>query len=114
LRLTDVPGWHATIDGRPLALRPFAGIMMQAVIPPGRHVVEVGYWPSRFTAGLVLAALGLVCALVALAAGPVRRWTVRSGRRDPAEPGPAPGQGVRDQIGSVRRSAAPGSGPPAR
>ena len=71
----------------------------------------LGFTHHPWRSGLVV---GLVCALVALAAGPVRRWTVRSGRRDPAEPGPAPGQGVRDQIGSVRRSAAPGSGPPAR
>ena len=30
LRLTDLPGWHATIDGRPLALEKFSGVMLQA------------------------------------------------------------------------------------
>ncbi len=30
LRLTDVPGWHASIDGRPLPLARFSGIMLQA------------------------------------------------------------------------------------
>ena len=67
LRLTDVPGWHGTIDGRALKLEPFSGVMLQAIIPPGRHTIEVSYWPSAFTVGIGLAlcsALGLVVALV--------------------------------------------------
>ena len=34
LRLTDVPGWHAWIDGKSLGLERFSGIMLQARIPP--------------------------------------------------------------------------------
>ncbi len=49
LRLTDVPGWHATIDGRPLRLDTFAGTMLQARIPAGRHTVELRYWPGAFS-----------------------------------------------------------------
>jgi len=67
LRLTDVPGWHATIDGQPLALSRFSGVMLQARIPAGRHVIEASYWPSTFTLGLVLAlisATGLTLGLV--------------------------------------------------
>jgi hypothetical protein len=60
LRLTDVPGWHATIDGRPVALHRFAGVMLQTRVPPGRHTIVLKYWPDTFTYGLVLAAL---CAL---------------------------------------------------
>ncbi len=64
LRLTNVPGWDATIDGRPLPLTPWAsGLMLQARVPPGRHVVELHYWPRAFTAGIVVAggvAVGLV------------------------------------------------------
>jgi hypothetical protein len=55
LRLTDEPGWRATIDGHPLVLSSYAGVMMQAHVPAGRHVIEVEYWPSLFTLGLVLA-----------------------------------------------------------
>jgi hypothetical protein len=55
LRLTDVPGWHASIDGRPLTLERFSGIMLQAHIPPGSHVVELHYWPETFTIGLLCA-----------------------------------------------------------
>jgi hypothetical protein len=61
LRLTDEPGWHATIDGRPLALEPFADVMLQARIPAGRHVIQLRYWPTLFTVGLITAA---VCVLL--------------------------------------------------
>jgi hypothetical protein len=60
LHLTDVPGWRATIDGRPLNLEQFSGIMLQARIPPGRHVIELRYWPTAFSAGLVLALVAVV------------------------------------------------------
>jgi hypothetical protein len=60
LHLTDVPGWHATIDGRSLPLESFAGAMLQARVPSGPHVVELHYWPTTFTAGIVLAIVGVV------------------------------------------------------
>jgi len=55
LRLADVPGWHATIDGRPLRLDRFSGVMLQARVPSGRHLIELHYWPTAFSVGLVLA-----------------------------------------------------------
>ena len=79
LRLTDVPGWHASVDGRQVALARFAGVMLQARIPPGRHVVELTYWPESFTAGLVLAAVGAA----GLGAAPVVGWVVRRRRGGP-------------------------------
>ncbi len=60
LRLTDEPGWQATIDGRPLQLEPFAGVMLQARIPAGRHLIQLHYWPTLFTVGLIVAG---VCVL---------------------------------------------------
>lgn len=72
LRLTDMPGWKATIDGRPLDTARFAGVMLQARVPPGKHVVELHYWPSTFTAGLAIAGVSLV-ALVAGSVVAVRR-----------------------------------------
>jgi uncharacterized membrane protein YfhO len=65
LRLSDVPGWHATIDGRPATLRPFAGTMLEVRVPPGRHLVELNYWPNTFTTGIVLA-LCSACGLAVL------------------------------------------------
>jgi uncharacterized membrane protein YfhO len=60
LRLTDVPGWHASIDGRPLALSRFSGVMLEARIPAGVHHVEVHYWPDTFNDGLALAGLAVL------------------------------------------------------
>ena len=73
LRLTDVPGWHASIDGRPLPLTTFAGVMLQARVPPGRHTIELHYWPATFTSGIVLAAIAAVGLVVALVVDGLRR-----------------------------------------
>jgi hypothetical protein len=59
LRLSNEPGWHATIDGKPLELETFAGAMLQARIPAGVHTVELHYWPSTLTLGLVIAGLSV-------------------------------------------------------
>ena len=67
LRLTDVPGWHATVDGRAVPLARFAGVMLQADVPAGTHTVVLSYWPAAFTQGIVLAGIagvGLVGGLV--------------------------------------------------
>jgi uncharacterized membrane protein YfhO len=86
LHLTNVPGWQATIDGRPLALKQYSLIMLQARIPPGRHVIELNYWPPAFTEGIVLA----VIAAVGLLAAPVVAYGLRR-RRGRAGTGSAVG-----------------------
>jgi len=73
LRLTDVPGWHATADGRPLGVYSWDGVMLQVVVPAGTRHVTVWYRPTTFDLGVVLAVVGGVGALVLLAWGPVRR-----------------------------------------
>jgi hypothetical protein len=60
LHLTDMPGWHATIDGKPLALQRYAGVMLQARVPAGRHAVELHYWPDTLTVGLVVAGAAVI------------------------------------------------------
>ena len=59
LHLLAVPGWHATLDGRPLPLRP-TGAMLDATVPAGHHVMELSYWPTSFTAGLALAGASVI------------------------------------------------------
>ena len=66
LRLTDVPGWHGTIDGRPLTLRQFSGFMLQARIPPGDHHIQLSYSPAAFTAGILLAGCSATAIVAAL------------------------------------------------
>ncbi|HEY5025222.1 MAG TPA: YfhO family protein [Acidimicrobiales bacterium] len=79
IRLTAVPGWHATIDGRVLALTRFSGVMLEARIPPGRHVIELRYWPIAFTVGIVLAVIGALGLVVALVVGRRRRGAPATG-----------------------------------
>ena len=80
LRVTDVPGWHATIDGHPVALRTPDGLMMQVAVGPGDHTVRLWYLPGRLVQGLVLA---LVALLVLLSAAVF--WAVRARRTAPGE-----------------------------
>ena len=77
LRVTDEPGWHATIDGRPLRLEPFAGVMLQARIPAGHHVIDLHYWPTLFTVGLIVAGICVVLFVSYF----VAMWAIR--RRGP-------------------------------
>jgi hypothetical protein len=70
--LTNSPGWHATVDGKPLALEPYHQVMLQAEVPAGRHTIELDYWPRAFTAGLVCAAIG-VLVIAGILAYPVLR-----------------------------------------
>ncbi len=83
LRLTDVPGWHATIDGKPLALEPWAqATMLEAKVPAGSHVVELHYWPDLFSVGIVVALVvlvGLVGAVVVTGRRTRRHRRVPSG-----------------------------------
>ena len=92
IRLTAVPGWHATVDGRPVALEHWAKVMFQLRVPAGRHVVELHYWPGTFSAGLGVAAAAVVglCGVPAVAA--YRRRGARCPRHSPpgSRPGPAP------------------------
>jgi hypothetical protein len=73
LRLTDVPGWHATVDGKPVPLERYAGVMLQARVPAGRHTVELHYRPTAFDEGLVLAALAALGLVVVPLATRLRR-----------------------------------------
>jgi hypothetical protein len=73
LHLTDVPGWTATIDGQALPLQSYAGIMLQAKIPPGRHIIELSYWPESFTEGIVLAVMAALALVAAAFVAVVRR-----------------------------------------
>lgn len=66
VHIANVPGWHATIDGKPLALLPYAGVMLQARIPPGHHAISLRYWPNTFSIGILLAVLSAIGLSVAV------------------------------------------------
>jgi hypothetical protein len=61
------PAWNASLDGRPVRARALDGALVAVDLPPrSRGLLTLSFWPTGITAGLVLAALGLV--LVAAAA----------------------------------------------
>jgi len=83
LRVASLPGWQATIDGRPLATSTYLSMMFQARIPAGRHVIELHYWPKRFTEGLAVAAT----TVAAFAAAAIISWR-RKAAMGTSEAGP--------------------------
>ncbi len=93
LRVTAVPGWQATIDGRPLTLRTYDTLLLTAVVPPGHHVVVLHYWPGLLSAGLVVAAVAAAALAGTLAWAAWGRHRDRGGRGTMAAsalPAPAP------------------------
>ncbi len=98
MHLTNVPGWHATVNGRPLKLVAYDQVMLQAQLPAGHDVVELHYWPDRFNEGLVLAfgAVVVLIFMLGVAAGRSRssarqrRASARAPQSDPAT-APSPG-----------------------
>jgi hypothetical protein len=73
LRLTDSPGWRATIDGRPLKLTTYQDVMIKAEIPAGTHTVILTYWPGSFTAGIAVALCSVIALTLVLLSGRFRK-----------------------------------------
>jgi uncharacterized membrane protein YfhO len=80
LRVTALPGWHLSVDGRPVALSTYDGVMETALLPAGDHRLLLTYLPAGLVVGEVLA-LG---ALLVLVAGGV---VAREKRRRPSGSG---------------------------
>lgn len=60
MRITDMPGWHATADGRPLALTRTDGTLLSALVPGGTTEVVLTYRPALLKVGFALALIALV------------------------------------------------------
>ncbi len=75
LRLTNLPGWHGSVDGRSLGLTTFSGVMIQARVPAGTHTIELHYWPGAFSVGLLLAGAAVVGLVALPIVGRIRRRT---------------------------------------
>ncbi|MGO8949656.1 MAG: YfhO family protein [Ktedonobacterales bacterium] len=76
-RIADVPGWHATINGRSSSIAMRDNLLQQVAVPAGRDTIVLTYWPSSFTNGLKLAAVGLLWLLSLLGYAAVKNkvWT---------------------------------------
>lgn len=64
MRVTYVPGWHVSVDGREIPVRREQGLMVAATVPSGKHDVSLWYWPKELTAGIALAALAAIALVV--------------------------------------------------
>lgn len=73
------PGWHASMDGRPVNLLPAHDIFQSVALPAGKHDVAFAYRPTHSMGMLA----GFAVGLLALIAGFVREWLTwyRSPRR---------------------------------
>jgi hypothetical protein len=87
LRVTAVPGWRASIDGRPLTLHTYDTLLLAAVVPPGRHVVVLHYWPGLLSVGLVVASVAGAAIVATLGWA---WWERRRRRRHPSAAGASP------------------------
>lgn len=89
LRITDVAGWHATAEGKILALRPWEQGMIEVKVPPGTKEVSLYYRPAGLGEGLGAAAGGLVgLILLCVASRSISRDSGRARRRGGAHLAP--------------------------
>jgi hypothetical protein len=54
------PGWRATVSGRPVALSRTDVALQGLWLEPGRHTIELDYWPPGLTIGLVVSAMSVL------------------------------------------------------
>ena len=63
-RETDLPGWSASIDGRPTAIRKNADVFQAVTVPAGIHRVTFDYAPPNIGWGLTAFLAGLTWLLI--------------------------------------------------
>ncbi len=73
LRLTYLPGWHVTADGRALAVHRYEGSFLAVTVPKGTHTLVAHYWPRDLSYGIALALLALLALVLAPFAATFRR-----------------------------------------
>ncbi len=76
-RITDVPGWHASVNGHTVPVERAAGTMLAIPLPAGKDTVDLTYWPTAFTAGIIAAILAIIV-IVALAIIGIRSYRSKS------------------------------------
>jgi hypothetical protein len=62
---TWFPGWTATVDGQPTPISMVNGCVRGVFVDgPGRHQIQMQFWPRSLTAGLIGTALGCLLLVV--------------------------------------------------
>src|SRR5262249_34309194 len=102
-RITNMPGWQATVNGHEVPLHPWNLGMQQVTVSAGASTVTLTYWPPLFTLGLRLAAvagagLALWWALPGVVAG-FRRRRQRQRLQRQTSLGGQPEEDLADAVG---------------
>jgi hypothetical protein len=66
------PGWHATVDGRPVPTERWNGTFQAIAVPPGEHRLRFEYRPASLRTGAIVS-LAALAALLAVAVSDRRR-----------------------------------------
>jgi uncharacterized membrane protein YfhO len=70
---SDMPGWHARIDGAPAPIYRAYGVIQALVVPPGEHAIELEYAPDGLVTGAWTSLGALVVVLALGVAGCTKR-----------------------------------------
>jgi hypothetical protein len=78
LTLSDqyYPGWQATIDGQPTTIYRADTIFRSVCVPAGDHVIHFAYRPTSIVIGMIISAIGWLCAAIIVFDTAIR-WIVR-------------------------------------
>jgi len=90
-------GWHASVDGHSTSVLRTNGLVLGVVVPPGHHVVHVGFRPPGLGAGLLISVVSVLALLIA---APVGRRVVAI--RAPASAAAAGGGRADAEVGEVQ------------
>jgi hypothetical protein len=63
---SQYPGWEASVDGRPAAIRPANAAFRAVRVPAGAHEVAFRYRPVSVLVGGILSALALIAIVAGL------------------------------------------------
>jgi hypothetical protein len=61
-----MPGWRASLDGRPAPVLPYRGALLSVEIPAGEHEVLFAYEPTPYRVGRWISGIALLGTLVTL------------------------------------------------
>jgi hypothetical protein len=64
LSQSDLPGWHATVDGRPVPIYRTDGLVQGIVVPPREHELAVEYRPASVVYGAALSLAGVAVLII--------------------------------------------------
>ena len=81
-RITDVPGWHASVNGHAVPVERAAGTMLAIPLPAGKDTVDLTYWPAALTAGIIAAILAIMVIVTLVIIG-IRSYRSKSSQTAP-------------------------------